>query len=141
MINACDKEVLTQALIGYDCPDGIRAYSVVMVMMERLHFRVTLGQIFEPGFHTCSGGCADLEELHIRIYAQDIGFYALNLRVDIRQKVNLIDYTDLASLEHVGIFQRFVITLGYREDDHASALAEIKHGWTNKISNILDKQQ
>ncbi|CAI8740595.1 protein of unknown function [Methylocaldum szegediense] len=65
---------------------------------------------------------------------------ALEVETQIRQQIDLVDQDQIGAMEHVRVFQRFVLALGDREHDHADRFAQIEHGRTDQIADVLDEQ-
>lgn len=68
-----------------------------------------------------------------------IGQCDIHIKIDIGQEVGLADDHKVGRLEHVRIFERFVLALGYRQNDNLCLLAEVEQRGADEIPDIFDQ--
>lgn len=66
-----------------------------------------------------------------------IGQCDIHIKIDIGQQVSLADDHEVGGLEHVRVFKRLVLSLGYRENDDLCMLAEVEQRGAHKIADIF----
>lgn len=74
------------------------------------------------------------------VYLQSIIPQRLHISVQIRCQIDFVDHTDVRLQEDMRIFQRLVIPFGGTDDNDFLRFSQIEHGRTNKITDILHKQ-
>lgn len=79
--------------------------------------------------------------LDCRIDCPCIGQCDVHIKIDIGQEVGLADDHKAGRLEHIRIFERLVLTLGYRQNDNLCLLAEVKQRGADEITDIFDQHQ
>lgn len=64
-----------------------------------------------------------------------------DVATQIGQQVDFVNDAQPGALEYIRILQGLVVTLGDAYDNHAPGLAQIEHGRTDQIADILDEEQ
>ena len=67
------------------------------------------------------------------------GDTAFEIETDMRQQIDLVDQHQPAGAEHVRIFGRLVLALGYRQHHHLGPLAEIEQCRAYQVADVLDQ--
>ena len=65
----------------------------------------------------------------------------VEIEIQVRQQVDLVDQHELAGPEHQRVLQRLVLALGHRAHHHARILADAKLGRAHEVADVLDDQQ
>jgi len=65
----------------------------------------------------------------------------VQIEVHVRHEVHLVDENQIGHGEHVRILQRFVGTLGDRDDHHLAALAEVEQRRADQVTDVLHEHQ
>ena len=58
-----------------------------------------------------------------------------------RQEVALVEQHDVGGLEHVGVFEGFVLALGDREDGHLVVFPQVEGGGADQVADVFDEKQ
>ncbi len=59
----------------------------------------------------------------------------------MRQQVDFVEHHERSRRKHVGVFQRFVVALGHRQNDHLGRLAQVPKGGAHKVAHVFNEQQ
>ena len=66
---------------------------------------------------------------------------AVDVEVEVRQQVDLVDQDELAGAEHQRVLQRLVLALGDRADHDPRVLADAELRRADEVADVLDDQQ
>ena len=66
---------------------------------------------------------------------------SLEVEVEVRQQVDLVDQHQLAGAEHQRVLERLVLALGDRGDHDPRVLADVELGRADEVADVLDHQQ
>ena len=86
------------------------------------------GQPVVPVGQAVAGRRGDLQHLDIRVHPLGKIDALLDIEVQVRQKVDLVENHQVGLVEHVRVFERLVLALGHREHDDLVGLAEVEGG-------------
>ena len=65
----------------------------------------------------------------------------VEVEVEVRQQVDLVEHDELAGAEHQRVLERLVLALGDRGDHHPRVLADPELGRADEVADVLDHQQ
>ena len=65
----------------------------------------------------------------------------LEVEVQVREQVDLVDQHQLAGAEHQRVLERLVLALGDRGDHHPRVLADPELGRADEVADVLDHEQ
>ncbi len=65
----------------------------------------------------------------------------VEVEVEVRQQVDLVDHHQLAGAEHQRVLERLVLALGDRGDHDPRVLADPELGRADEVADVLDDQQ
>lgn len=82
-------------------------------------------------------GGADGEDAGIGVAHKDILAAFVHIEIEIGEDVCFVNYHDVADLEHEGVFQRFVVAFGDRENHCVTAGASVELGRTDEIAYVF----
>ncbi len=71
----------------------------------------------------------------------DVVEQPVEVEVEVRQQVDLVDEHELAGAEHQRVLERLVLALGHRAHHHARVLADPELGRADEVADVLDDQQ
>ena len=94
-----------------------------------------------PRVDALAGARADEHALDVGVHRVEVVQEALEVEVEVRQQVDLVDQHELAGAEHQRVLQRLVLALGDRGDHHARVLADAELGRADEVADVLDDQQ
>ena len=79
--------------------------------------------------------------LHARVHRVEVGEEAVEVEVEVREQVDLVDQHELAGAEHQRVLERLVLALGDRGDHHPRVLADAELGRADEVADVLDHEQ
>ena len=66
---------------------------------------------------------------------------ALEIEVEVRKEIDLVDDDELAGSKHQRVLERLVLALGDRGDHHAVVLADLELRRTDEVADVLDHEE
>ena len=82
-----------------------------------------------------------LDELAGGVALPQVAHKGVEVKVKVRQNINLVEKDDVGLLEHEGILEGLVVALGNREDDGILGGAGVKLGGAHEVANVLKEYQ
>lgn len=101
----------------------------------------TLPQKIVPGAQPLPGFGGYFEHFGLRSNLVDIVEGLRALKIDGEGEVDLANQHHVRSFEQSRIFQRFILTLGDRKQNHAQIFAQVERRRTHQVANILNHQK
>ncbi|VTR68678.1 hypothetical protein DESC_720056 [Desulfosarcina cetonica] len=93
--------------------------------------------VIEPHF----GFGRYFEDRHAGMDLGDACPRQVHVEIEIGQKVDLVEQGGVAFPEHQGVFGRFVLAFGDRQDHHALVLADVELGRADQVADVLHDEQ
>ena len=84
---------------------------------------------------------AQHDPLDVGMHDVDVVEELVEVEVEVRKQVDLVDDHELAGPEHQRVLERLVLALGHRAHHHARVLADPELGRANEVADVLDQQQ
>ncbi len=94
----------------------------------------------QPRRHPLAAAGRQAQDLQVGVHPPRVIHTAVHIKIHVRQQVDLVQQHQAGCGEHIGIFQRFVLAFGHRQDNHLGRFAEVEIGRTNQIADVFDEQ-
>ena len=78
---------------------------------------------------------------HARVHRVEVVEEPVEVEVEVRQQVDLVDQHQLAGAEHQRVLERLLLALGDRGDHDPRVLADPELGRADEVADVLDHQQ
>ena len=94
-----------------------------------------------PRVDPLAGARADEHPLDVGVHGVEVVQEALEIDLQVRHEVELVDQHEVARAEHQRVLQRLVLALGDRGDHHARVLADVELRRAHEVADVLDDEQ
>jgi hypothetical protein len=93
-----------------------------------------------PKVHAFAGLRRHLQHADAGVDLARVGDAARHIEAQMRQQIDLVEQHQFGRLEHVRVFDRLVLSLGHRQDQHLGAFAQIEQRRADQIADVFDHQ-
>lgn len=131
-----EPDALDDALNGYPEPEHHGRIPDLP-----LHRRNAVGQPCIPGIHPLAGPARNLKDRNPRAHPPGHLQAFLDIEIHVGEQVDLVEQHNVCRVEHIRIFEGFVLPLGNRQNHHFVMLSQIKRSGANQITHVFDEEE
>lgn len=138
---------MRQSVPGYADPDlragggGIQCITAYNTRILFQLFARPVGQPLVPSLHAVAVPGGYLEDNDSGVYPARVFPALFKIKIGVRQQIGFVEQHDGGVMEHLRVFERFILTFGDGEDDHLVVLTKVKGGRADQVADIFYHQQ
>ena len=123
---------------GRDCARDLGSPAAVGCQRSLLR---QLEQPVAPVGDALAGAGAHEQEPRRRVHVAEVGHETVEVEVEVREEIDLVDDDHVARPEHHRVLERLLLALGDRRDHRPRVLADVELGRTDEVAHVLDDEQ